>query len=85
MSRKSLCLRSLSTFFVSNIPFFIEWSIGLDWRYCRIDWIVEFDKESNLVSIKLYWSYLEYFQEGNSLLGCRSVCSDRKILLQIYA
>ena len=79
---KSLCFRCFLTLFFLDTLFFNEWWIGLDWRSPGFQ-SVEFNKEINLVSIKMYLCYLEYFQEGNGLLGCHLARSDRKICLQM--
>ena len=75
-------MRCLLTFFFSDIPFFIEWWIGLDWRSPGFHG-VEIHEEINSVSIKMYLCYLEYFQEGNGFLGWHMLCSDRTIWLQM--
>ena len=61
--------------------FFLKYTLFcwvVDWRSPSFHG-VEFNKEINLVSIKMYKCYLEYLQEGNGLLGCHLVCSDQKI------
>lgn len=71
LSCKSICSRFLLTFFFSNILFFNEWRIGLNWRSNGFH-DIEFNKEINLVSIKMHLCYLAYFRGRNSLLGRHS-------------
>ena len=72
---KSLCLGYLLTFFFPALLFLLSEGLGLIgyplvFHGCRV-------LQRNKFSFdKKYLCYLEYFQERNSLLACRLMCSD---------